>query len=43
MLAEAMRVTAVAFDLGYDSTSAFIAMFKPTPGATSTRYFDVSP
>ena len=37
-LAEGQAVTAVAFDLGYDSPSAFIAMFRRTLGATPGRY-----
>jgi AraC-like DNA-binding protein/mannose-6-phosphate isomerase-like protein (cupin superfamily) len=32
-------VTTVALDLGYDSPSAFIAMFKKTLGKTPGRYF----
>ena len=31
-------VTSVALSLGYDSPSAFIAMFKKTLGATPSRY-----
>jgi AraC-like DNA-binding protein len=48
-LLEAMRslaagrpVTAVALDVGYDSPSAFIAMFKRTLGTTPRRYFAAS-
>ena len=37
-LAEGQPVTSVAFDLGYDSTSAFITMFRRTLGATPGRY-----
>lgn len=37
-LAEGQAVTAVAYDLGYDSPSAFIAMFRRTLGATPGRY-----
>jgi AraC-like DNA-binding protein len=33
-------VTSVAFDLGYDSLSAFIAMFRRATGTTPGRYFD---
>lgn len=33
------KITAVAMDSGYDSTSAFIAMFKKQLGTTPTRYF----
>lgn len=37
-------VTAVAIDLGYDSPSAFIAMFKKALGSTPGKYFkEVSP
>jgi AraC-like DNA-binding protein/quercetin dioxygenase-like cupin family protein len=32
-------VTAVAIDLGYDSTSAFISMFKKSLGKTPGQYF----
>ena len=45
-LLEAMRslaagrpVTAVALEVGYESPSAFIAMFKRTLGTTPHRYF----
>jgi AraC-like DNA-binding protein len=31
-------VTTVAFEVGYDSPSAFIAMFRKTLGATPGRY-----
>jgi len=37
-LAAGQPVTAVALDLGYDSPSAFIAMFRRTLGASPTRY-----
>ncbi len=37
-LAEGEAVTAVAYDLGYQSPSAFIAMFKRTLGDTPGRY-----
>jgi len=33
-------VTSVAFDLGYDSLSAFIAMFRRATGTTPGRYFE---
>lgn len=33
-------VTSVAIDLGYDSVSAFINMFKKTLGGTPKRYFN---
>jgi AraC-like DNA-binding protein len=32
-------VTAIAIDLGYDSTSAFISMFKKALGKTPGQYF----
>ena len=41
LLAEGAPVTAVALDVGYDSASAFIAMFKRTLGKTPRRYFAV--
>ena len=37
-LAEGAPVTSVAYDLGYQSPSAFIAMFKRTLGDTPGRY-----
>lgn len=37
-LAADKPVTAIAIDLGYDSLSAFIAMFKKTLGASPTQY-----
>lgn len=37
-LAEGRPVTAIAIDLGYDSTSAFIAMFKRALGTTPGLY-----
>ncbi len=33
-------VTTVAGDLGYESVSAFIAMFRRMVGTTPARYFD---
>lgn len=39
-LAEGRSVTATAFDLGYDSPSAFIAMFRRSLGETPGRYVD---
>ena len=42
LLAEGASVTAAALDVGYDSTSAFIAMFKRTLGKTPRRYFEDS-
>ncbi len=38
-LAAGDAVTTVALDLGYDSPSAFITMFKKALGATPSRYF----
>ncbi len=40
LLAEGKSVTAVALDMGYDSISAFISMFKQILGVTPSRYFD---
>jgi len=39
LLAAGRPVTAVALDVGYESTSAFIVMFKRTLGVTPHRYF----
>ncbi len=39
-LASGESVTAIALDLGYESISAFIAMFKRLLGTTPSRYFD---
>jgi AraC-like DNA-binding protein len=39
LLAARRPVTAVALDVGYESVSAFIAMFKRTLGVTPRRYF----
>lgn len=39
-LAYNKSVTSVAIDLGYDSVSAFINMFKKTLGDTPKRYFN---
>jgi AraC-like DNA-binding protein len=38
-LAKGRSVTEVAMDVGYDSPSAFIAMFRGALGTTPTRYF----
>lgn len=38
-LASGTPVTGVAYDLGYDSPSAFIAMFRRQLGVTPSRYF----
>ncbi len=42
-LAAGEPVTTVAFDLGYDGPSAFIAMFRSRLGTTPGRYFVVTP
>jgi AraC-like DNA-binding protein len=42
LLAAGRPVTTVALDVGYDSPSAFIAMFRRTLGATPRRYFALS-
>jgi AraC-like DNA-binding protein len=39
-LAEGTSVTAVAFELGYESPSAFISAFRRALGRTPRRYFD---
>jgi AraC-like DNA-binding protein len=39
-LAKGDQVTTVAGDLGYESVSAFIAMFRKMLGTTPSRYFD---
>ena len=39
MLAGGQSVTEIGFDLGYESTSAFIAMFRRALGISPTRYF----
>jgi len=39
LLAAGAKVTAVALDVGYDSPSAFIAMFRKQLGTTPLRYF----
>ena len=41
-LAAGEPVTSAALDAGYDSTSAFIAMFKAETGTTPGRYFKIS-
>jgi AraC-like DNA-binding protein len=38
-LASGEAVTSVALSLGYESTSAFIAMFRRSLGCTPARYF----
>lgn len=42
-LASGQSVTTIALDLGYESPSAFIAMFKRTLGTTPSRYFSDHP
>ncbi|HEX3769873.1 MAG TPA: helix-turn-helix transcriptional regulator [Polyangiaceae bacterium] len=39
LLAAGEKVTAAALDAGYESTSAFIAMFRRAMGVTPSRYF----
>ena len=38
LLSEGRKVTSVAFEVGYDSPSAFIAMFRRELGSTPRRY-----
>jgi AraC-like DNA-binding protein len=40
LLAAGEKVTSAALDSGYESTSAFIAMFRRAMGMTPSRYFD---
>lgn len=40
LLATGDKVTTIALELGYDSTSAFIAMFRRCLGTTPTRYLN---
>lgn len=40
LLATGKPVTDVAMDMGYDSLSAFISMFKHTLGVTPSKYFE---
>lgn len=42
LLASGQSVTTVAFEVGYDSTSAFIAAFKNVLGTTPGRYYAAS-
>ncbi len=42
LLARGNAVTTVALDLGYESVSAFIAMFRQALGTTPTRYFEAA-
>lgn len=39
LLAEGRKITEVALESGYSTTSAFISMFKKTLGTTPSRYF----
>ena len=39
MLAAGEPITRIAIELGYESTSAFTAMFRRTLGAPPSRYF----
>jgi AraC-like DNA-binding protein len=39
-LAPGTRVTSVAFDIGYNSPSAFTAMFRRTFGVSPSHYFE---
>ena len=42
LLAIGDNVTAIALELGYDNTSAFIAMFRRCLGTTPTRYLNTT-
>jgi len=42
-LSTGQSVTAVAFDVGYSSPSAFTAMFRRAFGVPPTQYFDAAP
>jgi AraC-like DNA-binding protein len=42
-LASGEKVTAAALDAGYNSTSAFISMFRKQLGKTPARYLQASP
>jgi AraC-like DNA-binding protein len=39
-LAEGIKVSSVAYDLGYSSSSAFITAFSAEFGQTPTQMFD---
>jgi AraC-like DNA-binding protein len=43
LLAAGTPVTTVALDLGYETVSAFIAMFRRAYGVTPTRYVEEGP
>jgi AraC-like DNA-binding protein/mannose-6-phosphate isomerase-like protein (cupin superfamily) len=42
LLASGVNVTTIALELGYDNTSAFIAMFRRCLGATPARYLSTT-
>jgi AraC-like DNA-binding protein len=42
MLAEGNSVTTIAFDLGYENPSAFIAMFKELRGAPPRQFLSAA-
>ncbi len=42
-LAEGQSVTSIAFDIGYDSPSAFVQMFKKVIGQTPARFRSAAP
>jgi AraC-like DNA-binding protein len=42
LLATGDNVTSIALELGYDNTSAFIAMFRRCLGTTPTRYLNTT-
>jgi AraC-like DNA-binding protein len=42
LLAEGAKVTYAALETGYNSSSAFISMFKKTLGTSPTRYFTMT-
>lgn len=42
LLATGASVTKVAMEVGYENTSAFIAMFRRCLGTTPTRYLDIT-
>ncbi|MCA6100083.1 helix-turn-helix domain-containing protein [Bradyrhizobium australafricanum] len=43
MLADEIPVTTIALDLGYETVSAFIALFRRTFRTTPARYFPRAP
>lgn len=42
LLASGSSVTTIALELGYENTSAFIAMFRRSLGTTPSRYFRIT-